>query len=187
MSRLAPLGGWLKKGEFAEAVFSAPNTATWSWSRLPAGASALKTPPPPGEAPTIPWSDAEVGLLWVISRYNSPRASRPPTSPIPAYQTTCTVWMWVRQALAPMRRFSRFAIPRSSRSVGRYSQTHLATRRRRCGGFGRPSIFDVLPPRCTGYANSVTVDLRSSLPQPTRGPIAAVKSALSTTQYMSCR
>ena len=45
----------------------------------------------------------------------------------------------------------------------------------------------VLPPRCTGYANSVTVDLRSSLPQPTRGPIAAVKSALSTTQYMSCR
>jgi glucose/arabinose dehydrogenase len=25
-----------------------------------AGASALKTPPPPGEAPTIPWSDAEI-------------------------------------------------------------------------------------------------------------------------------
>ena len=25
-----------------------------------AGASALKTPPPPGEVPTIPWSDAEV-------------------------------------------------------------------------------------------------------------------------------
>ena len=25
-----------------------------------AGASALKTPPPPGEVPTIPWSDAEI-------------------------------------------------------------------------------------------------------------------------------
>src|SRR6516225_4400710 len=25
-----------------------------------AGASALKTPPPPGELPTIPWTDAEV-------------------------------------------------------------------------------------------------------------------------------
>jgi hypothetical protein len=38
-----------------------------------------------------------------------------------------------------------------------------------------------------GYANSVTVDLRSSLPQPTSGPIAAVKSAFSTTQYIDCR
>ena len=38
-----------------------------------------------------------------------------------------------------------------------------------------------------GYANSGTLDLRSSLPQPTSGPIAAVNSAFNTTQYMSCR
>ena len=41
--------------------------------------------------------------------------------------------------------------------------------------------------RAMPYAVTFTVDLRSRLPQLTSGPITAVNSAFSTTQYMSCR
>ena len=60
---LATEGRLPRKGEFRVAQQA---TAHDDQPPLPernpvhAGASALKTPPPPGEVPTVPWSDAEV-------------------------------------------------------------------------------------------------------------------------------